>query len=113
MAAEYFHVVTYEATGRRHLILSDLSERDLKARFLQPRSRGATELVGDRVFDFGTLDQVTIARTTSPKLAVLAAYDRLRNKGADEFNSEELRAAVCIGSRCRFPRMTSLMLVRT
>ena len=28
-------------------------------------------------------------RTTSPKVEVLAAYDRLRNKGADEFNSED------------------------
>ena len=88
MAVEYFHVVTFEASGRPHLFLSNLSERDLKARFLRPRRRGAKELVGDRVIDFGTLDEVTIVQTVLPKDEALSAFDRARNKKADEFNSE-------------------------
>lgn len=71
--AQYLHVVVWlkPVAGIGRLIFSDLSEADLKRRFVKPYNRGRSILIGGETINLMDVSAVQIVRTSDPKDSVL------------------------------------------
>src|SRR5690606_35465887 len=64
----YFHVLLSlrDSSEQTRCILSDLSEADLKSKFVVPYRRGSSILCGKEVIELSNACKVTLIRTAEP-----------------------------------------------
>ena len=85
----YFHVVVERSGNSKPLFLfGDLSDKDLRRRFLRQYQLGKSVLKENRVIDLGHVVAVQIIRTTEPLEKALKRLQKESNEQIEHLNRE-------------------------
>jgi len=84
----YFHVLlsSRDSSEQTRCILSDLSETDLKSKFVVPYRRGGSILCGNEVIELSNARKVTLIRTAEPIAVELKRIQEESRRHYDELN---------------------------
>jgi hypothetical protein len=99
----FFHVVVWlkPAPTVARLVFCDLSESELKSRFLKPYRRGTQIVVSGEVIDLKEISSVTISKTQKAKDQEMDALRQASRASVEKLNRES-NWVVFIGSPAHY-----------
>ncbi|MEI2299349.1 hypothetical protein [Ensifer sp. MJa1] len=90
MSRKYFHVVVRTKDDKKKpvFLFGDLSEGELRTKFLKPYRRGGKLFVENAIIDVADLASIKIIETAQPKDDVLEEMQETSRKAIDKMNRE-------------------------